>query len=193
MQSPVTVVGEALIDIVIPRSGSAMEHVGGSPANVAIGLPASATATTLATHIGTDARGLRIADLMATEGVTLSPGSTDAERTPTAAAHLGTMPVSPPTSSTWSGRSTRQTSPSPRAPTCTPARSRRPCAPGGAAVLDDVRAAREHATISYDPNARPTLMGSPEEARPVIEALIRLADVVKASDEDVAGCTAQPR
>ena len=55
MQSPVTVVGEALIDIVIARSGPAMEHVGGSPANVAIGLSRLGHRTTLATHIGTDA------------------------------------------------------------------------------------------------------------------------------------------
>ena len=38
MQSPVMVVGEALIDIVIPPSGPSIEYVGGSPANVEIGL-----------------------------------------------------------------------------------------------------------------------------------------------------------
>jgi fructokinase len=42
------------------------------------------------------------------------------------------------------------------------------------------------ATISYDPNARPTLMGSPDDVRPQIEAFVALADVVKASDEDIA-------
>ena len=38
MELPVLVIGEALIDIVIPFSGETVEHVGGSPANVAIGL-----------------------------------------------------------------------------------------------------------------------------------------------------------
>jgi fructokinase len=40
-------------------------------------------------------------------------------------------------------------------------------------------------TISYDPNVRPALLGSPEEARPGIEHLVSLSDVVKVSDEDL--------
>lgn len=182
MHSPVLVVGEALIDIVIPPSGPSLEHVGGSPANVAIGLARLGHTTELATHIGTDERGRRIADLMAAEHVTLTPGSTDAERTPTAAAHLDRAGVaSYEFDLDWK---------------LDPARVdvrghlhtgsiAATLAPGGAAVLAIVEAAREHATISYDPNARPTLMGSPDEARPVIERLIALSDVVKASDEDV--------
>ncbi|MGM7422243.1 PfkB family carbohydrate kinase, partial [Cellulosimicrobium sp. CpK407] len=42
------------------------------------------------------------------------------------------------------------------------------------------------ATITYDPNARPALMGDPADARARIEALVALADVVKVSDEDLA-------
>ncbi|PKQ24081.1 MAG: carbohydrate kinase [Actinobacteria bacterium HGW-Actinobacteria-5] len=184
MEVPVTVVGEALIDIVIPPTGDAVEHVGGSPANVAIGLARLGHPTRLATHIGPDARGERIAALMEAEGVELAAGSSNAQRTPTAAAHLDAAGVAsyefdldwqldpaqvivPPGGHLHTGSIAAT------------------LAPGGAAVLDIVRAARSHATVSYDPNARPTLMGSPDEARPVIERLIGLADVVKASDEDV--------
>ena len=39
--------------------------------------------------------------------------------------------------------------------------------------------------MSYDPNARPSLMGRPEQARHLVESSIALADVVKLSDEDV--------
>src|SRR5699024_2316389 len=46
-------------------------------------------------------------------------------------------------------------------------------------------AAREYATSSYDPNARPTIMGEPEDGRDDIEALVAAADVVKVSDEDL--------
>ncbi len=184
MQSPVTVVGEALIDIVIPRSGPTIEHVGGSPANVAIGLSRLGHRTTLATHIGTDARGKRIADLMAGEGVELSPGSTDAARTPTAAAHLDAAGVA-----TYDFDLDWTLDPAdvvvPDGAHVHTGSIAATLAPGGTAVLEVLRAAREHATISYDPNARPTLMGSPEVARPAIEQLIRLSDVVKASDEDV--------
>ena len=58
--------------------------------------------------------------------------------------------------------------------------------PGGSQTLVTVQQARETATVSYDPNARPSLMGSPDEVRPRMEAFIALADVVKASDEDIA-------
>jgi fructokinase len=48
---------------------------------------------------------------------------------------------------------------------------------------------REHqrgrVTISYDPNVRPALLGTPERARPGIEHLVSLTDVVKVSDEDL--------
>lgn len=58
--------------------------------------------------------------------------------------------------------------------------------PGAATVMDVLRRTRDRATISYDPNARPTLMGEAEPVRERVEANIALSDVVKASDEDVA-------
>ena len=57
--------------------------------------------------------------------------------------------------------------------------------PGAAVVTDTVRDARSHATVSYDPNARPTIMGGPDGVRGHIEELIALSDVVKASEDDV--------
>ena len=48
---------------------------------------------------------------------------------------------------------------------------------------------REHergrATLSYDPNVRPALLGDAERARPDIERLVALSDVVKVSREDL--------
>ena len=58
-------------------------------------------------------------------------------------------------------------------------------APGASGVQETLRSARPSATTSFDPNARPTLMGEPAHARTAIEELIGLADVVKVSDEDV--------
>lgn len=88
MSTPVLVVGEALIDIVIPLDGAAAEHVGGSPANVAIGLARLGHPTTFATRIGADERGQTIGSLLNAEIVTLVPGSTNAPRTSTALARL---------------------------------------------------------------------------------------------------------
>jgi fructokinase len=58
--------------------------------------------------------------------------------------------------------------------------------PGATTLSALLRSARGSSTISYDPNARPTLMGAPEDVRARIEENIALSDVVKASDEDVA-------
>ena len=183
MNAPVVVVGEALIDIVIPVAGESVEHVGGSPANVAIGLARLGHETMLATHIGTDARGERIANLLAHERVQLTPGSTDAARTSTAAARLDAAGVA-----TYEFDLEWTADPSLTVPAGGHLHTGSIAAtlpPGGEAVLGIVINARDHATVSYDPNARPSLMGTPEDARAVIERMISLADVVKASDEDV--------
>ena len=184
MNEPVVVVGEALIDIVIPLEGESAEHVGGSPANVAIGLARLGHETQLATHIGSDARGQRISALLASEKVALAPGSSDATHTSTAAARLDAAGVASyqfdiewtvdPTLAVPAGGHLHTGSIAATLP------------PGADAVQAIVDAARDHATVSYDPNARPTLMGSPEAARAVIERLISGSDVVKASDEDIA-------
>jgi fructokinase len=57
--------------------------------------------------------------------------------------------------------------------------------PGACAVLKTLRSARPNATISNDPNVRPPLMDNAHEVRAKIEQLIRLSDVVKASDKDI--------
>jgi fructokinase len=57
----------------------------------------------------------------------------------------------------------------------------------GADVLQRLLAeAGQRMTVSYDPNCRPLLMGSPDAVRGRIEALVGLADVVKASADDLA-------
>ena len=59
--------------------------------------------------------------------------------------------------------------------------------PGKANVVDLME--REHergrVTISYDPNVRPALLGDAEQARPEIEHLVAVSDVVKVSEEDL--------
>lgn len=57
--------------------------------------------------------------------------------------------------------------------------------PGASTVLTAVEHARPTATISYDPNCRPTIITDVEYARAQAEKFVRLADVVKASDEDL--------
>jgi fructokinase len=44
---------------------------------------------------------------------------------------------------------------------------------------------RGRVTVSYDPNVRPALLGDAARARPGIERLVALCDVVKVSNEDL--------
>ncbi|UFU02321.1 carbohydrate kinase [Ruania suaedae] len=178
------VIGEALVDVVRTADGTVTEHPGGSPANVALGLARLGRHTELATWLGPDARGELVASHLRASGVHLVPGSERAERTPTAMATLA-----------QDGSATYEFDLAWRVPEVAlddtvavlhTGSIAGTLEPGGSAVAEIAAAAREHATISYDPNARPTIMGSAEVARPVIERLVTLADIVKVSDEDIA-------
>ena len=173
--------GEALIDVVT-REGESSEHVGGSPANVAIGLGRLGHPTSLATRFGRDARGEAIRRAVEAAGVELVRGSDRAPRTSSATATIGDdgaatyvfdldwdLPaeVDPPNGGHVHTGSIAAV-----------------LEPGGVAVRDLLSDARAEATTSYDPNARPSLMGTPERAVGIVEPLVALSDVVKASDED---------
>jgi fructokinase len=56
--------------------------------------------------------------------------------------------------------------------------------PGASAVAQVLRDHRDRATTSYDPNARPLLMGEASRVRDRVEELVAASDLVKVSDED---------
>ena len=183
--APVVVVGELLVDIVHTPDGATAEHVGGSPANVALGLARLGHDTWLATLVGTDDRGVRCTEHVEAGGVRLVPGSTSpAHPTSTAVAtlddsgaasyvfdlHWNLPPVRLPEGTshvhTGSIATTLQ--------------------PGEAEVTDALRRARASATTSYDPNVRPSIMGDADTVRARVEELVALADVVKCSEDDIS-------
>jgi fructokinase len=178
------VVGEALVDIVVSPDGSSREHVGGSPANVAIGLARLGHRVELATHIGDDDRGHRVRAHLERDGVRLVEGSVTAARTPTATATLDAAGVATYTFDlAWD-----------LPPDLGPGTAAHvhigsiatALQPGAEQVRRIVRQARAHSTVSFDPNLRPAILGTPEPQRPGVESLVALCDVVKASDEDLA-------
>jgi fructokinase len=177
------VIGEALIDAVTSPDGTTAEHVGGSPANVAFGLAALEHEVDLATWIGTDERGARIEEVCRARGVRLTRGSQDARATPVAYATLAADG-----SAEYTFALDWQLSPVPSPAAYAHLHTGSIAAvlePGGTAVRDTLAAVRMHATISYDPNARPSLMGSRDDARATIEAVAALSDVLKLSDADL--------
>jgi fructokinase len=57
--------------------------------------------------------------------------------------------------------------------------------PGAADVVRIINQLRTIALVTYDPNIRPALLGDPSTALRQVEEMVALADLVKASDEDL--------
>jgi fructokinase len=175
--------GEALVDVV-DQDGTVSEHVGGSLLNVACGLARLGHDTTLQAWFGRDDRGARLAEWVADAGAHLAPGTADAARTPVAYAHLDEEGRATYTFDLeWQLPTPPQTDAFGHLHTGSIAAT---LEPGGTEVVAAARRLREHGTVSFDPNARPALMGTPDDVRARIEELVGLSDVVKASDEDLA-------
>jgi fructokinase len=182
------VIGEALIDIVADGHRVVSEHVGGSPLNVAVGLARLGRDVDFLTHIGDDPYGRRIAEYVAASGAQLVSGSQSADRTTTARLTVnekgsadyefdvdwqlsGTPPVTPPLLvHTGSIAAIHD--------------------PGCLAVAALVDAYRVSATVTFDPNVRPSLIADRELARTRIEHLVERSDIVKVSEEDL--CWLEP-
>jgi fructokinase len=178
------VVGEALVDVVVRADGAVTEHPGGSPLNVAIGLARLGRETDLLTRLGQDERGRSVLRHLQSSGVRLVEGSVLPVATSTAAATLA-----PDGSATYEfdlhgelGQAAL-----PAAPVAVHTGSiAAVLEPGATAVEQVLRDHRDRATTSYDPNARPLLMGDASRVRDRIESLVAASDLVKVSDEDAA-------
>lgn len=178
----VLVIGEALIDIVVAAEGQEpVEHVGGSPANVALALGRLGDRVSLLTAIADDDRGRRIVDHLRASGVAVHPSSWSLDRTSTALARItadGSARYE--FDLTWS---------LPRVPVVRDAvvhvgSIAAFVQPGSEAVLAALQNAPESAVVSFDPNIRPALVGDREAALAQVAAIAALADIVKLSDED---------
>jgi fructokinase len=180
------VVGEALVDLVGQRGGRTLAaHPGGSPANVALGLGRLGVTVTLKTRLGRDSFGEMIRGHLEASGVRVDGGLDEGVSTSLAIATLAAGIASYDFRIEWD---VGDLSPLPVETRCLHTGSLATAlAPGKDSVVDLIQ--REHergrVTISYDPNVRPALLGEPARARPDIERLVTLSDVVKVSDEDL--------
>lgn len=177
-------VGESLTDIVVKADGVHSEYPGGSPLNVAVALGRLGHESHLLTRIGADDRGREIKDHVEASHVRLTPGSIDDTPTSTARATLkadgGADYVF---DLVWDPDARGLPE---RVDAVHTSSIAAVLDPGAATVADVLAHYAPSATISYDPNARPDLMGDPTRTRALVEAIIARADVVKSSDEDVA-------
>jgi fructokinase len=180
------VIGEALVDLVGQRgSRTLVAHPGGSPANVALGLARLGDPVTLMTRLGKDAFGEMISTHLQSSGVRVDAGRDDGAKTSLAVASLAAGVATYDFRIEWD---IGTLAPLPVETRCLHTGSLATVLEPGRADVEDLMA-REHqrgrVTISYDPNVRPALLGTPERARPGIEHLVTLSDVVKVSDEDL--------
>ena len=181
MQPVALVLGESLVDAVV--DGGA--HPGGSAANVAVALARLGRPVRFGTSFADDADGRLVREHLVGAGVELASDPGIVDRTSRAVARLrddgsadyafdldwrlgpvslraGERPVVVHVGSYGAVLS-----------------------PGEAAVRREVLRWRESATVSYDVNARPSVTGVGADVVRRVEVLAGLADVVKASDEDL--------
>ncbi|OLL82328.1 Fructokinase [Pseudonocardia sp. Ae168_Ps1] len=193
----IAVAGEALVDIVpAPAEGYWEFAPGGSPANVAVGLSRLDVPARMLARLADDLLGRKLRDHLAGNGVDLSHAVEAGEPSSLAIVELaddgqasydfrisgtadwqwttdeleGALDEGPggPVLAVHSGSLALTT------------------APGHEALRELLASAVDTATVSYDPNFRPLLMGTPEEVLPGVHELLGLADVVKVSEEDLA-------
>ncbi|WP_242448372.1 carbohydrate kinase [Cellulomonas sp. WB94] len=179
------VVGEALVDVVRRTDGSVAEHPGGSPMNVAIGLGRLGRGVDLLTWLGDDDRGDAVRRHLEASAVRVLTGDTSPASTSVATANLDAAGVATYDFDLVWDLPTHWDEPDVAPIVVHTGSIAAVLAPGGSAVLRLVAEHRTTSTITYDPNLRPALMGTPEATRPRVEALVALSDVVKVSDEDL--------
>ncbi|MEU6162790.1 carbohydrate kinase family protein [Streptomyces tanashiensis] len=180
----ILVIGECVADIVRGADGTERVHPGGSPANVAYGLARLGRDVTLLTQLADDPGGRLIADHLKDAGVRVEVGGVP-DRTPSAVVGLDAQGRAAYTFDiAWT---LEAGDPRPDRPGHVHIGSiAAVTAPGAATVLAEVERLRDRATVSYDPNVRPGLMGEHGEAVARVERCVALSDLVKASDEDLA-------
>jgi fructokinase len=190
------VVGENIIDLV-PLGESTRDYralPGGSPANIAVAASRLGTPTALMARVSTDVFGQRVRERLAADGVLDSHLVTATEPSSLAVVTFDAQRrasydfwLSGTADWQWTDEElARRLGEEVRDIHVGSIAAYRE--PGASALLRMLR--REHergaVSVSLDPNVRPNVIGGVEHARVRTEELVRLADVVKASDEDLA-------
>ena len=179
------VVGEALVDVVHRSDGSITEFPGGSAANVAVALARLERPVLFDTCFADDHYGGLLRDHLDRSGVRLAGDPGSVERSSSAVATIGADgAASYVFDIDW--RLNPLALPEDAEPVAVHTSSYGAVLPPGSShVLAAVEQVRDTAIVSYDINARPAVTGVEIDVRARVQRLVALADVVKASDEDL--------
>ncbi len=184
----IVVAGEALVDLVVPPDGAIEAKVGGAPYNVARGCARLGAPTALLAAISGDGFGRQLASGLAASGVSDALLQRTARPTTLAVAEVDER----------GGATYRFYTDGTSAPALTPGRL-----PPGVEVLvtgglglvlepmataieSVVLAAGADVLVLVDVNCRPTIIGDRAAYVERLQRVLARADVVKASDEDLA-------
>jgi fructokinase len=184
VERDVLVVGEALVDVVRAADGSTSEYAGGSAANVAVALARLGRPVRFATSFADDAHGALLREHVERAGVSFATDPLVVDRTSTALATIGADGAARYTFDLeWHlGQLLEQPEPPLAVHVCSLGAV---IEPGRDEVRELVERLRPAATVTYDINARPAVTGTGADVVTVVEGIVALADVVKASDEDL--------
>lgn len=190
------VVGESVLDVVRVPDAAPSSRPGGSAVNTAVALARLGRSTRLATCYADDAGGREIARHLADAGVALagdphvvaSTARADAVIDPSGAARYEiSVDWRLPVLSGLLSLSALSSSAAGAAPRVVHVTSFAPLlAPGAAQVLELVQRLRPHCAVCYDVNLRPAVTGAGPEVVAAVQRMAATADLVKASDEDLA-------
>jgi fructokinase len=187
----VVVAGEALIDLA-PHGDGLVPYPGGSPFNVAVGLGRLGVTTAYLGALSTDGFGALLTQRLTAAGVDLALAPRVEAPTTLAVVHLddhrrasygfyldatsAAVPLDAAAATLPPGAALHVSfgavGPAQR--------------PAGHALVELLRHASGHRLTSLDPNVRPSTLADLPAARSAVEESVAVADVVKASDEDLA-------
>lgn len=190
----IVVCGEALIDLVPDDSSAARWTAipGGGPANAAVALARLEVPAALLARLSGDTFGRRLRGHLGDNGVDLSLAVPAAEPTTLAIVELDETGAASYRfdlhgTADWQWTDAELSAELPLEVRAVHTGSMALTLPPGGRVIEAflVRA-REHHTISIDPNVRPSLGVDVADLREMVDRWCGLADVVKASSDDVA-------
>ena len=181
-----TVIGEGLVDVV-QRASGIEAHVGGSPLNVAVGLARLNHPVQFVGRYGRDPYGDAVAAHLRSSSVMLPLGPDDLPTSVATALIDDDGAATYTFDLTWElpGIAERLAFMLQGTTLLHTGSIATMLAPGAKDVLAAVEYAHPHATISFDPNCRPSIITDVDYARRQAEKFVSLSDVVKASDEDL--------
>ncbi|MDP4804739.1 MAG: carbohydrate kinase [Candidatus Nanopelagicales bacterium] len=188
----ITVMGEALIDIIVDPDGEVTSVVGGAPLNTARTLARLGESVAFLGGVSSDAFGRRIHRLLTSDGVAMALPDLVEQPSTLAIAQIdehGAATYRFMMEGTSAAAVTPELAVAAISPDCTAIHVGtlglvlQPLADAAVAV---VAAARPEQIVMVDPNCRPSVMTSSEVFDRTLGAVLTRADVVKVSGDDLA-------